>query len=422
MAQDVESESESPSVRYAQIEDSYIISIPKLHEIRKEFIDDMIEGLEEDDLMPPKEKTSSLKMLCSHVRSVPDGTEKGVYYTLDWGGTNYRVLRIEFSGKKGSKPVHTESKMVIEDKYRKCDSSEQLFNYLAKQVADKLKADKADPNIQYPVGFTFSFPMAQPALNQGILVEWTKGFDIPGVVGVDVVGLMHKGFAQHKINAQIHAVCNDTVGTLLACAYDHENVRVGLILGTGFNACYIEPERPAKLAKYDKENEEEHKENVAAKGIFVGDIINIEWGGFSELLPRTKETDIAMDKYSSKPGTQYAEKMISGRYLGELVRLLAIEVFKERITKYGEQSPLNVRWKFESKSVSYCLQNRLDNNVDGIVERLRGPKGGLKDFSKTDAEVFGRICHLIVNRSADLSATLLFGALEKTGVFVSNPG
>merc|ERR1712154_382637 len=47
----------------------------------------------------------------------------------------------------------------------------------------------------------------------------------------------------------------------------------------------------------------------------------------------------------------------------------------------------------------------------------QGEKGGLIDFEISDAEIFGRICTLIVNRSADLAATLLLGTLEKTGVF-----
>jgi hexokinase len=36
------------------------------------------------------------------------------------------------------------------------------------------------------------------------------------------------------------ALVNDTVGTLLASAYSDQNTRIGLILGTGSNACYVE--------------------------------------------------------------------------------------------------------------------------------------------------------------------------------------
>ena len=33
---------------------------------------------------------------------------------------------------------------------------------------------------------------------------------------------------------------NDTVGTLMSCAYKDDRTAIGLILGTGTNACYIE--------------------------------------------------------------------------------------------------------------------------------------------------------------------------------------
>ena len=42
-----------------------------------------------------------------------------------------------------------------------------------------------------PMGFTFSFPVLQTRINAGSLVEWTKGFSCPGVVGEDVVMLLY---------------------------------------------------------------------------------------------------------------------------------------------------------------------------------------------------------------------------------------
>jgi hexokinase len=40
------------------------------------------------------------------------------------------------------------------------------------------------------VGFCFSFAVEQQALNSGKLMGWTKGFDVDGVIGKDVVQLM----------------------------------------------------------------------------------------------------------------------------------------------------------------------------------------------------------------------------------------
>ena len=161
-------------------------------------------------------------------------------------------------------------------------------------------------------------------------------------------------------------------------------------MGTGSNACYVEPEK--------------------------NEIINIEWGNYANLLPRMP-TDYLMDEDTPNRGNQFAEKMMSGYYLGEQVRLCAIEVFRERITNYAETTPLNFRWQFKSETVSDVLSCYFGKDLDGICKILRGEKGGLKSFDCSDAEIFGKICALTVNRSADLAATLLLGTLEKTGLY-----
>jgi hexokinase len=40
---------------------------------------------------------------------------------------------------------------------------------------------------QLPLGFTFSYPATQNYIDQGILQRWTKGFDVAGVEGTDIV-------------------------------------------------------------------------------------------------------------------------------------------------------------------------------------------------------------------------------------------
>lgn len=42
-------------------------------------------------------------------------------------------------------------------------------------------------NNRLPLGFTFSYPVEQEYVDRGTLVTWTKGFDIAGVEGQDVV-------------------------------------------------------------------------------------------------------------------------------------------------------------------------------------------------------------------------------------------
>lgn len=52
------------------------------------------------------------------------------------------------------------------------------------------------------------------------------------------------------------ALLNDTVGTLMACAFKENNCEIGVIVGTGTNACYMEKlDRCEKLEGVVDKNE-----------------------------------------------------------------------------------------------------------------------------------------------------------------------
>ena len=81
-------------------------------------------------------------------------------------------------------------------------NSDQLFDFIADCLKDFLdkhskSADKA------PLGFTFSFPAEQHAINSGTLIKWTKGFTTSGVEGKDVVQLLNNSLAKKNINIQV---------------------------------------------------------------------------------------------------------------------------------------------------------------------------------------------------------------------------
>ena len=116
-----------------------------------------------------------------------------------------------------------------------------------------------------PVGFTFSFPVDQTSVDAGTLMEWTKGFDSPGVVGQDVMAMLAAACARRGLQVHLRALVNDTVGTLMMRAYSDAAARVGVILGTGTNACYVE--RAAAIPKWEGGKE-------------GGMLVNMEWGGF----------------------------------------------------------------------------------------------------------------------------------------------
>jgi hexokinase len=71
------------------------------------------------------------------------------------------------------------------------------------------------------------------------------------------------------IKVKVQVLINDTVGTLMSTAYYDRKTAVGLILGTGTNACYIENvDRIGTLDNYHQD----HKSMI----------VNCEWGAFGE--------------------------------------------------------------------------------------------------------------------------------------------
>ncbi len=110
-----------------------------------------------------------------------------------------------------------------------------MFDYIADCLAKFLKdnEDLRQNNEEYNLGFTFSYPCEQNAINHGVLQRWTKGFDVQGVEGHDVVPLFEAALKKRGVPIKVTAVVNDTTGTLIASNYADPNTQIGCIFGTG---------------------------------------------------------------------------------------------------------------------------------------------------------------------------------------------
>jgi hexokinase len=104
------------------------------------------------------------------------------------GGTNLRVCEITLTEEKGEFDI-------IQSKYRmpeelKTGTAEELWEYIAdclQQFIEYHHDDFEGDLAAMPLGFTFSYPATQDYIDHGVLQRWTKGFDISGVEGEDVV-------------------------------------------------------------------------------------------------------------------------------------------------------------------------------------------------------------------------------------------
>uniref|UniRef100_M1BDB6 Phosphotransferase n=1 Tax=Solanum tuberosum TaxID=4113 RepID=M1BDB6_SOLTU len=152
---------------------------------------------------------SKLKMLISYVDNLPTGDEGGVFYALDLGGTNFRVLRVQLGGKDGG-IIHQEFAEASIPPNLMVGTSEALFDYIAAELA-KFVAEEGEefhppPGRQRELGFTFSFPIMQTSINSGTLIRWTKGFSIDDTVGKDVVAELTKAMQKREIDMRVSAL------------------------------------------------------------------------------------------------------------------------------------------------------------------------------------------------------------------------
>ncbi|XP_029460054.1 glucokinase isoform X1 [Rhinatrema bivittatum] len=340
---------------------------------------------------------ASVKMLPTYVRSTPDGSEVGDFLALDLGGTNFRVMLVKVGEDvEGQWKVETKHQMYSIPEDAMTGTAEMLFDYIAECISDYL--DKHNmKHKKLPLGFTFSFPVRHMDIDKGILLNWTKGFKASGAEGNNVVGLLRDAIKRRgDFEMDVVAMVNDTVATMISCYYEDHRCEVGLIVGTGCNACYMEEMCNVELV----EGEEGRM------------CVNTEWGAFGdtgELEDFRLEYDRVVDETSLNPGQQLYEKIISGKYMGELVRLVLLKLVNENLLFNGEASEkLKTRGCFETRFVSQIESDSGDRKQTyNILTSL-----GLHP-SPTDCDIVCMACESVSTRAAQMCSSGLAGVVNR---------
>uniref|UniRef100_F1L343 Phosphotransferase n=1 Tax=Ascaris suum TaxID=6253 RepID=F1L343_ASCSU len=373
----------------------------------------------ENGLSNSPEAISSLKMLPSYLRSGPNGTEEGDFLALDLGGTNFRVLLVRLDGKDAK----MEGRIFRLPEHIIKGTGTGLFDHIAECLA-KFMADMklTCSGRKLPLGFTFSFPCAQEGLTKARLISWTKGFSASGVESEDVVKLLREACQRRQdVDIDVVAILNDTVGSLMSCAFEDNSCAIGVIVGTGTNACYFEKiKRCHKLDKCTIEDDPFHDEMI----------INTEWGAFGdngELEFIRTSFDAIVDEGSVNPGKQLFEKMISGMYMGELVRVMLVHLADHGVLfENVNYRPLKVPHSFPTKYVSE-IEGDYEPDGTRTYERTRQVLEdiGVEDAADHDFQTVAYVCSLVSRRAAELCGAgiaALMNRMQKQFVTVAMDG
>ncbi|KAF6141720.1 hypothetical protein GIB67_027898 [Kingdonia uniflora] len=380
-----------------EFEEKCATPIGKLRQVADAMAVEMHAGL-------ASEGGSKLKMLISYVDNLPTGDEHGLFYALDLGGTNFRVLRVQLGGKEG-RVVHQESTEVSIPQKLMVSTSDELFDFIATELAKFVATEGDDFRLsagrQRELGFTFSFPVKQSSINSGTLLNWTKGFSIDDAIGEDVVAELTKAMKRKDLDMRVAALVNDTIGTLAGGRYFNEDVVAAVILGTGTNAAYVE--RAHAIPKWHG--------LLPKSGEMV---INMEWGNFrSSHLPVT-EYDHALDVESLNVGEQIFEKIISGMYLGDIVRRVLCKMAEEAAL-FGDIVPPKLKVPFILRTPEMStMHNDASPDLRVVGSKLKDILG-ISNTSLKTRKVVVELCDIVATRGARLSAAGILGILKKSG-------
>ncbi len=350
-----------------------------IHKYVDIFLKEMQDGLAGDK--------SSLQMLPTFIQFRNKVSLNKPVIVIDAGGTNFRSALISF--KDSNNPVIENFRQSVMPGLKEEVNKEEFFKIMVYQIKDILDASEN-------IGFVFSFPLEIFPDKDGRLIRFTKEIKAKEVeeefIAKNLLSAVKKqGFTGNKKII----VLNDTTASLLAGILTFQNREyesyIGLILGTGCNACYIEKNENIKNKFVEDLDKNEYQ------------IINIEAGNFSK-GPRGK-IDFEFDNKTVDKGKGSFEKMFSGAYLGGL----AAEVIQ-----YGINEKIFSDSFAERFSENIILESR---DVDDYL--FYPPKSGIlteliKDMNPVDKITMYYLFENLVERAAILTSIVLAASIIKS--------
>ena len=323
----------------------------ELKEIAKNLQVKIEEGLKADG--------TEIADLPTHINSKQIVDDKKVL-VLDWGGTNFRAAIVEITNGKAG--IIENLKKPLSAKETAGFDEEKLLKAMTELISQLKELDESVTQI----GYCFSYPAASRLNGDSILLRWTKGIDIPEMLGKPVGEPLLKYLNTHKdIRTEFSEikVINDTVACLFAGLLSETvfDTYIGLIVGTGTNMATL-----MRLNKIEKLNNKE-------EGLIP---VNLESGNFAP--PYLTVIDGLVDAMSNNKGFQRFEKAISGGYLGEIFKT----VFSDK----------KIRYDFDGEALSNVINN---------------PKNYPEDFVFVARNIYVRSAKLVAASITGLAQVLV---------------
>lgn len=267
-------------------------------------------------------------MLPSLINSLPSGKEHGTFLSVDVGGSTLRVALIELRDR--SAHIISSSTTPINASIKSLPGLD-FFLWIGQHIKSLLVKNNYMHHLS--MGLSWSFPIAQlESVDRGTILTMGKGYFVADkIAGWDLNDAFSACFEQLGLDINLTAIVNDTIASIISHSYVNPSTRAAIILGTGVNSSMV-------------------LDNA---------LINTEMslmGG--DMLPSTK-WDTYLDEHVERPGFQPFETKVSGRYLGEVARL----VIADLVANCMLVMRMPVKWKKQ-----YGLETRFMSELEGLCQ------------------------------------------------------
>ncbi len=334
-------------------------------------------------------KKSRFQMIPSRIQ-LPDNIEnlvgqKALY--IDIGGSHvYFGVSEIVKGEDG--PIQV--RVPVSDEYILTDNEiqntdgTQKFKNILDRVASFIKKNSIDTRL---IGVTFSFPHKDGKILPK--ANGAKKFNWKGVIGKKIQKIVEQGLQKRGIKgAEVAAVVNDTEASLVLGWTENQDIRVGVINGTGMNHALL----------------------------IHGKIYNVESAAAE--LPAEIMTEFDRQFYS-----RGVEDIIAGKNLGEIARRVLLQdiqdgtLFSGKITARGQKTfnfPQDDDDKEKGLDSKYISKIAGAATLDQVRDLLR--ELGVDNASDEDADTAQRLFRAFLERSSQVSAAMIDGFSRVEGL------
>ena len=328
-----------------------------------------------------KTKSETMPMIPTYLHGEMDVPKNRKVAVIDAGGTNFRTALVSFNN---NGPVVEKLEKHDMPGLREPADWTDFIAHTAQSILPLM--DEAEA-----IGFSFSYAAEITPERDGRVIGITKQVDIRNaegrLLGADLIAeLKRLGVPEKKV-----VVINDTPATLLggtaALKKSAYNGFIGLVVGTGANSCCMVEEK--SIEKLGLTGSEKMMVNLES-GYYCG----FPQGDF----------DREMDENLPDTGHATAEKMSSGRYVGEICLYTLRAAAREGV--------------FSAKTAEFILSLKfLDTPTADKWGSAKLPKGIVGE----DAVNMVYIINEIFSTSARCIACTLCGILMLTGSGTDKP-